>query len=566
MHLDGFFFNCLVREINSQISGSRVEDVYDNQLGNLLLQFRAPGRTLRLEVSVTSPPFSFFLSQGQGGKGRGILAQTIKKHVGGLFCLSISNDPFDRRAVLALSPAPAGSATAHVHIEIMGRQNDLILCLGSTIIASTRPPRRESDRPLQPGDLFTPPPPAAKLPPETFTSSMLATLFKNIGALPVKNALTRGIMGVSPLLAQEICHRAQVPPELIVQHLSPAALEKLTKKTLALAQASLNTKVTAAVYDKAGPYWTGLEHLDGTAQEFANLSPALEYWQEAFRSGRDSHALRSGLQAALSAAQDKQGRTLTKQNLELKRAQDHERLRQIGETILASINEIPRGATEVNLGNIHTGQPLKILLDPEKSPSSNAAYYFKRYHKFKNALAKVKGHIARGQEQVEYLNSLEYAVDAAATLADLMEIRQEMEDQGLLRRRKKAKSRPLSQQKYLTFTSPQGDMILVGKNNRQNEELTLRKADKNHYWLHSRHYPGSHVILCTKSPDPAALEFAASLAAWYSKARSSPKVEVVWTQVKNVKKLPGAKPGMVQYADYRSALVTPRPYVDNVIS
>jgi predicted ribosome quality control (RQC) complex YloA/Tae2 family protein len=99
----------------------------------------------------------------------------------------------------------------------------------------------------------------------------------------------------------------------------------------------------------------------------------------------------------------------------------------------------------------------------------------------------------------------------------------------------------------------------VGKNNRQNEELTLRKAQKNHFWLHCRHYPGSHVILCTDNPDRASLEYAASLAAWYSKARSSPKVEVVWTRVKNVKKIPGAKPGMVQYTDYRSTLIEPRP-------
>lgn len=566
MHLDGFFFNYLVREIGDEIIGSRVEDVYTNQHGSVILQVRAPGRTLRLEISVTSPPFSFFLSQGKGDKGQGILAQTIKKHIGGYFCQSFSNDPFDRRAVLAFSPTPTGTATTFIHIEIMGRQNDLILCQGSTIVASTRPPRRETNRALQTGDLYIPPPPAAKLPPQNTTAAMLATLFKNIGALTINKAVVRGVLGVSPLLAQEVCHRADVPPQTSVQHLSPAAMESLAQTISSLAQASLNDVAAAIVYPEEGPYWVRLEHLDSIAQEFASLSPALEHWHHAFHSGSSSHALRTRLQAALTAAQDKQGRTLSKQKIELKRAQDHEHLRQIGDTILASIHEIPRGATEITLANIHTGTPLKIHLDPNKSASSNASYYFKRYHKFKNASAKVKARIAQGQAQMEYLNSLEYAVDAADTSTDLMEIRQEMEDQGLLHQRQRGKSRGQARQGHLTFSSPQGDLILVGKNNRQNEELTLRKADKNHYWLHSRHYPGSHVILCTDNPDDAALEFAASLAAWYSKARSSPKVEVVWTQVKNVKKIPGAKPGMVQYVDYRSAFVTPRCYGDGVLS
>src|SRR5690554_4295065 len=112
MHLDGFFFNCLVREIDNQLSGSRVEDVYSAGGGSLVLQVRAPGRTLRLEVSVNSPPYAFFLKQGGRDKGQGVLAQTIKKHISGLFCLSFRNDPFDRRAVLALGSVPGGDAAA----------------------------------------------------------------------------------------------------------------------------------------------------------------------------------------------------------------------------------------------------------------------------------------------------------------------------------------------------------------------------------------------------------------------------------------------------------------------
>lgn len=558
MHLDGFFFNCLVREIDNQLSGSRVEDVYSAGGGSLVLQVRAPGRTLRLEVSVNSPPYAFFLKQGGRDKGQGVLAQTIKKHISGLFCLSFRNDPFDRRAVLALGSAPGGDAAAFVHIELMGRQNDLVLCQGDIILASTRPPGRAS-RPLQPGDRYAPPPAAAKLPPHELTDSLLAALFQNIGPQALERALTRGILGLSPLLAREICHRVQLPPQEPAASLSPPALTSLVQEVRELAQASLDSRGRARVYGDLGPYWTELGHLAAPGRDFPSLSSALEHWSTAFRTQSDFRALLTRLQAAVAAAQARVKRTLAKQDVELERAEGHEHLRQIGDTILASLDEIPRGATQIKLDNVHTGEPLAIRLDPDKSPSSNAAHYYKRYQKFKNGLVKVKARIARGQEQMEYLSSLEYALEAATNLADLMEVRREMEEQGILGKAERSKPRLQPQQDYLVFQSPQGDPILVGKNNRQNEELTLRKAQKNHFWLHCRHYPGSHVILCTDNPDRASLEYAASLAAWYSKARSSPKVEVVWTRVKNVKKIPGAKPGMVQYTDYRSTLIEPRP-------
>lgn len=113
---------------------------------------------------------------------------------------------------------------------------------------------------------------------------------------------------------------------------------------------------------------------------------------------------------------------------------------------------------------------------------------------------------------------------------------------------------------YLKYRTDLGTIVLVGRNNRQNERLTLHKADKNHFWFHSRHSPGSHVILCTSNPAESELNYAAGLAAWHSKERASAKVEVVWTQVKNVKKIPRGKPGMVQYTNFQSMLIEPIPH------
>lgn len=558
MHLDGFFFTCLTADLNKFLPGSRVEDVYDTVNGSVALQFRAPGRTLRLEISIQSPPLAFFLTdQGNRSSTSGVFSQTLKKHLNGLFCVDAKNPPFDRLAVLSFAASPDGNAGTYVYIELMGRQNDIILCQGDSILTSTRPPKRDSSRPLQPGDHYLPPPTAGKILPNQITAELLQTLINNIGAISIQAALVKTVFGVSPLLAREICHRAGVLPD--DQELAATDLTELVKIIHALAQDSLAGNISPVVYQDSGigPYWTRLLSAPGAYREFDSLSAAVSQWSMSRKNHDRLLSQKARLNSALSASLDKAKRTLTKQELERARAKDFSRLREVGDTLLAYINSVPRGATSVTLNNVYTGDAIAISLNPEKSVSANAAQYFKKYSKYKNAQEIVEKQIEMNRRLLEYLDSLEYALESADSLDDCLQIQAEMEEQGLIRKQVKTK-RPLSSDEFLSFNTPQGDIVLVGKNNKQNEELTLRKAKKDHYWLHSRHFPGSHVILCTSSPEESALEFAASLAAWHSKGRSAPKVEIVWTQVKNVKKIPGAKPGMVQYSDYRSAFIEPR--------
>ena len=564
MNLDGFFFNCLVAELNQKLKGSRVEDVYDTQGGNLILQFRAPGRTLRLEISIQSPPYCFFLTdQGKRSKGAGVFSQTVKKHVAGQFCVSVQNPPFDRMATLAFGASPDSPGRFFVNLEIMGRQNDIILCQDNSILASTRSPRRDSVRPLQPGDRYSPPPGIGKLSPDKAVAPVLYTLFSNMGNILIEKALVKGVFGISPLLAREICHRSGIDPGSIAPDLDNQKLESLCTNIQSLSQASQQSVATPVIYEKdfePGPYWTVLTHLSSEPQSFASLSAALEFWNYSSRTGREFNLLSERLQGVIVSAAKKLQRTLAKQQLELERAHEYQHFREIGDTLLANIHTIPRGADAMTLDNVHTGAPLEITLNPDKSASSNASLYYKKYNKYKNAMAKVNKQIDANKSMLQYLGTLEYAIESSGTPDDLREIQGEMTEQGLIKRQK-TKTRTIPQDDYQKFISPQGDTILVGKNNRQNEVLTLRKADKEHYWLHTRHFPGSHVILCSPSPDNSSLEYAASLAAWYSKGKMSPKVEVVWTQVKNVKKIPGAAPGMVNYYEYRSAVIDPRHHL-----
>jgi len=555
MYLDGFFFNALVAEIQEKITGSRVEDVYDSIDGNLILQLRTPGQTLRLEISL--PPLAFFLTQGgRRRKNAGAFSQTLKKHMAALFCRSFSNPAFDRRATLALAPSPDSPASHFLHIEIMGRQNDIIFCQQEMIIASTRPAKKGSGRLLLPGDRYAPPPLPGKAAPLDLTGPLLALLLANLGNLTSEKAVVKTIQGISPLLAREICLQASVA-DTKASDFDQDALKRLASVIARLSSASLQGAVQPVLYAEQGPYWTRLAHLSPPAKHYATLSAALADWQANSRLAGQFASLYQRLHRTLAVSVKRLQGTLGKQELELGRAQEYDSFRQIADTLLASLNTVPKGAPAITLVNVYTGQPLLISLEPGLSASANASRYYKKYHKYKNAAAKVQKQIDANRNQLTYLQSLEYALEEADSLEELREVLAEAEEAGLIRRQHKQKTPAVPSESYLIYHTHLGNTVLAGKNNRQNERLTLQKADKNHYWLHCRHSPGSHVVLCTSTPDASELAYAAGLAAWHSKERAAPKVEVVYTQVKNVKKIPGAKPGMVQYVNFRSILIEP---------
>lgn len=558
MYLDGFFFTALAAEIHNKIQGSRVEDVYDSQEGNLILQFRAPGHTLRLEIAI--PPRAFFLtSGGRRARTAGAFSQTLKKHMASLFCTSFTNPPFDRRATLALAASPDSSPGYFLHLEAMGRQNDLILCQQERIILSTRPYKPGALRPLQPGDNYSPPEMPAKALPHGLTASMLQLLLANQRNNSCEQALVRSVMGVSPLLAREICFRARAA-DVPCQDIPPHVCSLLAQEIASLSAASLRGDCQPVLYSEQGPYWVQLTHLPAPALQFDTLSTALSHWQLQFHESSHFRRQYQRLRKAFDAATRRTQGALQKQQIELHRALDYEHFRQVADTILASLPQIPKGADNITLPNIYTGECLDIALDPTLSPSANASRYYKRYSKYKNAAAKVQKQIAVNESHLDYIQSLDYALECAQTLEDLQEVLAEAEDSGIIRRQRKSAAPPRPGDNYLQYCTDLGTIVLVGRNNRQNERLTLHKADKNHYWFHSRHSPGSHVILCTSNPAESELNYAAGLAAWHSKERASAKVEVVWTQVKNVKKIPRGKPGMVQYTNFQSMLIEPIPH------
>lgn len=556
MALDGFCFTALIRELNSQLAGSRVERIcyVDNRIA---LRFRAPGRTLVLHCALFSPPYGVYLADADCRRGDNTaFSQLLHNHLAGLFCRRLGNPPFDRWATFAFAQQPRENHTAmHLQLELMGRQNHLTLVREGKVLATTR-----TGAVNQPGHRFAPPPATDKFDPRQLNPNLLFTLLQPMKDTDLAPALVKRVFGLGPLLASELAHRAGLKPDSPAAETDAASCEKLVQELHALAASALSGVSKPALYWEDSKlrawYWQPLAHLDLTPDSRQTISEVIAASQDWHRQYRRLGEQKARLHTVLSRATARLERTLAKQQQELARARSHDRFRQWGDTLLANLQQIKRGQDKVRLINPHTGQAVEIPLNPDHTASENAARYYKKHSRLKNAAGKILRQMKRVKETLTYLDSLSYAKDTAADMTDVDEIFQEMSAQGLVhKQRQKPRPRPTE---YVKLLTPAGDSILVGKNNRQNEQLTLRQAEKDHIWLHVRDFPGSHVVLCSPSPSQQSLLFAASVAAWYSRARAGNKVEVVWTQVKHVKKIPGGKPGMVTYTNYKSIIADPR--------
>ena len=250
------------------------------------------------------------------------------------------------------------------------------------------------------------------------------------------------------------------------------------------------------------------------------------------------------------------------QQKSLKDIENREHLRLCGELITANIYAIKQGMTTIKLNNFYSEnfEEVEIELDGSLTPAENAQKYFKRYNKAKRTYTALQEQIAANDEELAYLETVLAGVENCENEQDIKEIRRELREQGYVKKEAKQKGKQVNKRSApLHYISSDGYDIYVGKNNIQNDELTLRTAHSTDIWMHTKNIPGSHVIIITRGADvpDTTLTEAATLAAYYSKAQTSSMVPVDYTQRKNVHKPNGAKPGFVIYDTNKTAYITP---------
>ena len=388
---------------------------------------------------------------------------------------------------------------------------------------------------------------------------------------PKNQSLNKGILnalqGLSPVVCREIEHQVGRGQELFTRDLTQEQRERLR---------FFLERLFTTVRDTAGePYM--VTKIKGKPMEFSFLNivqygtlASVSRWEDfsslldEFYEERDRQdrmrVKAQDLLRLLANASERLSRKINLQRGELARSEDREHLRVCGDLINANLYRIERGSAFADLENFYDENRLmRVKLDPALNATQNAQKYYKEYRKAKTAQQVLGEQIAQAEQELLYVDSVFDCLSRAQSESELNEIRQELREEGYLKavRDKRKPPAPLAP---LEFVSSEGFRILVGRNNRQNDKLTLKQANNNDIWLHTKNIPGSHTIIVTggRQPGDATLKEAAMLAAYHSRAKDSSQVPVDYTQVRYVSKPQGAKPGMVIYVHYQTLFVTPQ--------
>ena len=575
MALDGAFLRHLKKEITDRALGARVDKIYQPNKEELvfLLRTRQEAFKLLLSARANSPRIHFTQYAPENPKVPPMLCMLLRKRLSGAKLVEVRQPGLERLLYLDFDAANelGDKVRLSLVIEIMGKYSNIILVDGQgKIVDALKRVDEEmsSQRLVQPGLAY-------ELPPAQNKPCMLECqpeeIVEAIVHQPKNQSLNKGILnalqGLSPVVCREIEHQVGRGQELFTRDLTQEQRERLR---------FFLERLFTTVRDTAGePYM--VTKIKGKPMEFSFLNivqygtlASVSRWEDfsslldEFYEERDRQdrmrVKAQDLLRLLANASERLSRKINLQRGELARSEDREHLRVCGDLINANLYRIERGSAFADLENFYDENRLmRVKLDPALNATQNAQKYYKEHRKAKTAQQVLGEQIAQAEQELLYVDSVFDCLSRAQSESELNEIRQELREEGYLKavRDKRKPPAPLAP---LEFVSSEGFRILVGRNNRQNDKLTLKQANNNDIWLHTKNIPGSHTIIVTggRQPGDATLKEAAMLAAYHSRAKDSSQVPVDYTQVRYVSKPQGAKPGMVIYVHYQTLFVTPQ--------
>ena len=574
MALDGIFLRHIKKEIEEQALGARVNQIYQPNRDELVVVLRTYAGTKKLLLSsrANSPRVNFCVSTPENPAQPPMFCMLLRKRLGGGKLVGVRQLGCDRVLFLDFSCInELGDAEGLTIVcEIMGMYSNLIVINRDTGVILDAIKRVDltvsSRRFVLPNIKYELPDAQDKLNLLEHSPEEIVQAADGLPAeMPLSKALMSVIQGISPIVARELEYRVA---EGATNRLSGVLRDRLLSVLADFrAVAESCDQTPCIVYREDGrpmdfsffpiTQYGGYADVKPTAGYSATVD---EFYEE--RDARERMRVKShSLQKLLGNLIDRTARKINKQQSELSQCGNREQLRICGDLLHANLYRIERGAAFAEVENFYdeNGGTVRIKLNPAVSPAANAQKYYKDYQKAKTAETVLAGQIEKGRAELSYLESVADSVERAESERELSQIREELTQQGYLRR-PKGKVQKQATLPPREFQSSDGFTILVGRNNAQNDRLTLKTAAKTDVWLHTKDIHGSHVIIRAEGKpvsDTAILE-AARLAAYHSKARSSTNVPVDYTLVKNVSKPAGAKPGMVIYVKNKTVYVSPQ--------
>ena len=539
MSFDGFFLHHMTEELRQQLLYGRIQKINQPFEQELVLQIRSNRQNHKLLLSA-HPVFGRIQLTNTSFENPAVpntFIMVMRKYLQGATIESIEQIDNDRVLEISVSNKNeiGDSVAATLVIEIMGKHSNIILMdkASGNIIEAIKHVgfSQNSYRTILPGSTYVAPPQTGNRNPFTISDEKLFEI------LQTEDLSARSLQKLFQGLGRDTAAE-------LSQHLTSDKLKTFRAFFASPTQAHLTTKSFAPIL------------FVDSQKEFPSLSQLLDdfYQDKAERDRVNQQA--SELIHRVENELEKNRKKLKKQEQELVATENAEEFRQKGELLTTFLHQVPNNQDQVELDNYYTSEKITIVLDKALTPNQNAQRYFKKYQKLKEAVKHLTGLIEETKETIQYLESVETAL-SQASLTEIAEIREELIQTGFIRRRQREKIQKRKKpEKYLATDGE--TIILVGRNNLQNDELTFKMAKKEELWFHAKDIPGSHVVITGNlHPSDDVKTDAAELAAYFSKARLSNLVQVDMIEVKKLNKPTGGKPGFVTYTGQKTLRVTP---------
>ncbi len=563
MPLDGLTLGFAASELNAHLAGGRIDRVVQPERDEIILTVRNQGQNFLLLLSASAGCARAHLTQQRktGPLEPPALCMLMRKHIIGGRILEIRQVHCDRILEIEIEHHDelGDKVKKRLICEFMGKHSNLIFVgQDGRIIDSARrvSESMSSVREVLPGLRYEDPPAHGRIDYDSVTKENLSGALQNRGGA-VWKALAGSISGLSSQLARELAYRAVGSTEARMEECSLEALSEAIPEILSrlrLRPCILRDETGAAVDFAAFEY---LSRRDLACEDYPTLSEAMDAFYKSRDAAERIHQKSAALHRVLKTNIERCERKLALQQDALLGSERMEEYRLKGELLTANLHLAKKGDKQVEVPNYYEeGIPMMTVeLDEKLSPAQNAQRYFKLYQKARNAKTLAAEQIQKTSEELSYLEGQMENLGKCTEEAELSELRQELEKLGYVRvNRNRRQLKQLPPSKPMRFASASGRIILVGKNNLQNDKLTFT-AQPNEVWLHAKDMPGSHVIIVGENPEDATILEAARIAAWYSKGSGSTHVPVDYTLRKYVKKPSGAKPGFVIYTHQKTLFV-----------
>ncbi len=575
MAFDAGMLACAIAEIRDTATGGRIEKIYQPERDEIIIQLRTllGGRRILINAGSNNPRICYSALPKENPAVPPMFCLMLRKRLGGGKLVEIEQLGFERAVRLGFECRDelGFECKKYLIAEVMGKYSNLIFTDGDMkVIAAHRPVdfTTSSLRQVLPGMKYELPPSQNKADPTTETEQ---GFFEKHAAAPgdmrADKFICNSYMGISAAVAREMVYLATRHTDTPLKYCDADRLWKsfrfvfdtIANNSYAPHLVKLDGKPVEYSFIPLTQYG-GAEHIS-----YDSAGALLDaYYGERDRSQKVKQRAADVLKL-VSNAQSRINRKLENQRSELAECERGEEFKRQGDLITANMYAIQKGSDKALLTDYSaqledgTFEMCEVSLDPKLTPAANAQRLYKKYNKSKHARVELTHQIQLGESELEYLSTVLDALDRAETSDDLIEIRTELYEAGYASRMKGYSAPKKPTHKIMKFTTDGGFTVLCGRNNTQNEYITHKLADKNDYWFHIKGRPGSHAVLVCDGQEPGDIDFtqAARIAALYSSGSDGQNVAVDYTKVRNLKKTPGGKPGLVIYHTNWTAYVTP---------